>query len=234
MLDRVRSISSASPGARRPALGFALLALLSLLSLFTTGCGPRLVPFTHELRVQNNLTDRDLKNLQFYVSHRIALRRELESGGSQITSNHKLLLVSGKTIEEVIVEEHTPGIAVVVDGSALAISFEQGASLTFAAVGEPGAPSPEPAVLSTFATPPDPFPANGAPPDREPVAARAVEAYGGSYWLAASSSSQIRYQNKLFSAIDDSLKAHLMIDADSLEEVVENRKVLPGVRLPDR
>jgi hypothetical protein len=224
MLDRVRSIS---PAARRSALGVALLALLAL---FATGCGPRLVPFTHELRIQNSLTDQDLKNLQFYVSHRITLRREIESGGSQITSSHKLLLVSGKTIEEVIVEEHTPGVAVDVAGGALAVSFETGSALLFAAASEPGVSTatPEPAV---FATPPDPFPGNGAPEGGEPQTARTSDAIGGSYWLATGSGGQVRYQNKLFLAIEDSLKAHLMIDADSLEEVVESRKVLPGVRL---
>jgi hypothetical protein len=237
MLDRARSTfvagwrsasAATATAARRPALAAAFLALLTL---FVAGCGPRLVPFTHELRVQNNLTDRDLKNLQFYVSHRVALRREIESGGSQITSSHKLLLVLGKTIEEVIVEEHTPGVAVSVSGGSIAVSFEPGASLLFAAAGEPGAPAAEPQAL--FATPPDPFPGNGGANTGQ-LPARAGGAFGGSYWLSTTSGAQVSYQGKLFSAIDESLKAHLLIDADSLEEVVEDRKVLPGVRLSDR
>src|SRR5262245_25659746 len=86
----------------------------SAICLFVTGCGASLVPFTHETRVENNLSVEEIKNLQFYVSHRITLRRELESGGRQITGSHKLLVVSGKTIEEVVIEEKTPGIAVAV------------------------------------------------------------------------------------------------------------------------
>ncbi|AUX39867.1 DNA-directed RNA polymerase [Sorangium cellulosum] len=218
---------------RRLARAVSSLALLALAALLLLGCGPRLVPFTHELRVQHNLSDRDVKNLQFYVSHRVALRRELESASSQITSSHKLLLVSGKIIEEVIVEDLTPGVAVAARGGALSVSFEPGASLTFSAgpEPEPAAPAPQ---LSGFATPPEPFPASAGPLLAGPPGPREGAGLGGSYWLSTGPGGEVRYQGKLFSAIDDSLRAHLLIDADSLEEVVERRTVLPGVRLPGR
>src|SRR5688572_25799403 len=115
----------------------ALLAQFAalLLGLLTVGCGSTLVPFTQEIRVEHGLTDKDLKNLQFYVSHTITLRRELESGGRQVTGNHKLLLVSGKTIEEVVIEANTPGIVVAIGNGVLSISFEQGSSMDFQVAG---------------------------------------------------------------------------------------------------
>ena len=195
------------------------------------GCGPRLVPFTHELRVQHDLSDSDVKNLQFYVSHQIALRRELTAESSQVTSSHKLLLVSGKIIEEVVVEERTPGVVVAARGGALSVSFEPGASLTFFAGPEPSAAAPS---FPGFATPPDPFPGNAEPLLAGPGASDEGSGPGGNYWLAAGPGGEIRYQGKVFSAIEDSLRAHLLIDADALEEVVERRTVLPGVRLPGR
>ena len=98
----------------------SLLSAAALAAgLFSIGCGSTLVPFTQEIRDEHNLADKDLKNLQFYVSHKITLRRELESGGRQVTGSHKLLVVSGKTIEEVVVEEKTPGIAVAVGNGVL-------------------------------------------------------------------------------------------------------------------
>ncbi|HSN98429.1 MAG TPA: hypothetical protein VLS89_09025 [Candidatus Nanopelagicales bacterium] len=200
----------------------------SLLALCLAGCGPRLVPFTHELRVQHNLSDKDLRNLQFYVSHRITLRRELESGGSQVTPGHKLLLVSGKTIEEVVIEEHTPGVAVDVRNRTLAVSFEPGSAMFFSAAADPGTPEP---ALASFATPPNAFPGNEGQPEPEILPAPSG-AYGGSYWLATEPGGRVPYQGRAFEAIEESLKAHLLIDAESLEEVVEERKVLPGVRLP--
>ncbi|XXT21458.1 DNA-directed RNA polymerase [Sorangium sp. So ce429] len=235
MLLRVRSINAAPRHAarRRPATAAALVPLLALATvcLFLAGCGPRLVPFTHELRVQHDLTDRDVKNLQFYLSHEVALRRELTSERSQITSSHKLLLVSGKVIEEVVVEERTPGVVVDARAGALLVSFEPGASLAFSAAPEPSAPAPS---FPGFATPPDPFPGNAGPLLAVPLASPEGGAPGGNYWLAAGPGGEVRYQGKAFSAIEGSLRAHLLIDADALEEVVERRKVLPGVRLSGR
>src|SRR5512144_2345273 len=110
----------------------ATLATIALIALGAeTGCRS-LVPFTQEIRDQNHLNEAELKNLQYYVSSTITLRREAESGGRQVTGNHKLLVVAGKTIEEVVVPEKTPGICVGVGPRSLQISFEQGTAIEFA------------------------------------------------------------------------------------------------------
>ncbi|WP_437735205.1 DNA-directed RNA polymerase [Sorangium sp. So ce1335] len=231
MLFRVRASLARHAPRRRQAPAALLLALAVAALLAVTGCGPRLVPFTHELRVQHGLTDRDVKNLQFYVSHEVALRRELTADRSEITSSHKLLLVSGKVIEEVVVEERTPGVVVDARAGVLAVSFEPGASLAFSAAPEPEPPAP---AFLGFATPPEPFPGNAAPLLAGPSPAGEGGSFGGNYWLAARPGGEVRYQGKVFTAIEGSLRAHLLIDADALEEVVESRKVLPGVRLSGR
>src|SRR5262245_26133852 len=66
---------------------FLAVAATLVLGLFVTGCGSGLIAFTHELRAENRLTDDEIKNLQFYVSHKITLRRELESGNREVTGN---------------------------------------------------------------------------------------------------------------------------------------------------
>lgn len=219
------------------------LAAAIAIGLFVTGCGAGLVPFTHELRQDNHLTDAELKNLQFYVSHKITLRRELESGGRQVTGSHKLLLTSGKSIEEVIVEDRTPGIAVDVKGLVLSISFEPGSSLDFVVEGgKPAAPSASAQGTARAAGGPNPFPGNpveGAPPAMGPelVPAQGTsmpDSFSGNYWLWVEPSAQLTFQRKVFDVVDDSSQAHLLIDADTLKEVVRNRKVLPGIRLPSR
>jgi hypothetical protein len=149
----------------QPIMRSALtLAAAVAIGAFVTGCGSSLVPFTHELRAQHNLQKNELSNLQFYLSHKITLRRELESGSRQVTGGHKLLLTSGKTIEEVVVEEKTPGIAIAVGDHTITISFERGSSLVFAANGNGNG-----AALSggSYAEPPslDPFPGNS--PERQ-------------------------------------------------------------------
>lgn len=200
------------------------------LGAFLTGCGASLVPFTHELRAQHNLEANELKNLQFYLSHKITLRRELASGSRQVTGSHKLLLTSGKTIEEVVVEEKTPGIAVAVADQTITISFEQGSSLIFAASSTGAAPSG-----GGFAEPPplDPFPGN-SPERRESAPVVHPSLFTGNYWLSTESDGQVAFQGTLFTSIEEGERPHLMISSESLEEVVENRKVLPGLRLPNQ
>jgi hypothetical protein len=206
------------------------IAAASLLALFATGCHTGLVDFTHELRDQHRLSNDELKNLQYYVSDTITLRKELESGGKQITGNHKLILVEGKTIEEVTIPAKTPGIALAVTDHSITVSFEQGTSLVFAASGgDSGASAPR----SSFASPPDPFPGNN--PDRpQPLPIAADQVYSGYYSLVMGPTSTVTFQGKVFEAINDSIKAHLMIDSESLEQKVQNNKTLPGLRLPTK
>src|SRR5688572_25678009 len=86
-----------------------LLGCLAATSAATSGCASY-VPFTEELRTQNDLREAELRNLQFYTSDEVVLRREASSTGRQITPGHRLILLSGKTVEEVVIEEHTPGV----------------------------------------------------------------------------------------------------------------------------
>jgi len=206
------------------------VAAVLVLGLFATGCGSGLIAFTHELREQNRLTDDEIKNLQFYVSHKITLRRELESGNREVTGNHKLLLTAGKSIEEVVVEEKTPGIALTVKPGLISISFERGTSLDF--VVEGAKPTGGSSIAQFSSPPPDPFPGNTRPPELSPT--RTPDNLSGNYWLWVEPTGQVAFGGKPFDAVDESAQAFLMIDSDTLKEVVKTRKVLPGIRLPSR
>lgn len=208
---------------------FARLSSLVAAAAFavcTTGCRG-FIDFTHELRDQHSLSRDELKNLQYYTSSTITLRRELESGGKQITGNHKLVIVAGKTIEEVVIEAKTPGIALAVSDHSITVSFDQGTSLEFVASGTGGSRPSE-----AFATAPDPFPGNN--PDRREPEPVLLQGYFGAYALATSSSGQVIFQGKTFEAVGDSLRAHLLIGGESFEETVQQHKTLPGMRLPTK
>jgi hypothetical protein len=195
--------------------------------LFGTGCAAY-VPFTQEIRDQHHLTKDDLKNLQFYTSSRITLRREIESGGKAITGTHKLVVVSGKTIEEVVIEEKTPGVAIDVTDGGIAVSFEPGTSLLFAAAQEAGNPPSFVFAAPPSGRSPNPFPGNNGDSGEAPATS---SGFGGTYWLASTQGGTIKFGNLDFTVVDASYKAHLMIASDTLEKVVENRKVLPGMKL---
>lgn len=204
------------------ALSLAAAALFALGA--ATGCRT-FVPLTQELRDQNHLSEAELENLQYYVSSTITLRRELDSGGRRVTGNHRLLVVAGKSVEDVVIESKTPGVCVGVGQHTLSISFEQGTSFDFApaaarsyALGAPGYAEP------------DPFPGNRS----RPLGVRPGDVFSGNYQVWVSPQNTVEVLGKRFDAVDDTEAASLLIDAQSLDEVVKLRKVLPGLRLPSK
>jgi hypothetical protein len=203
------------------ALPFALILTTQV------GCASY-VPFTQELRNEHKLTADDLRNLQFYNSHSITLRRELARGDRQVTGNHKLLVIAGKQIEEVVIEQHTPGVLVAAGETSLQISFEEGTFVEFTVRGPE--PLRDPLVPSGgFAEPPDPFP--GDRPERPEPAPQTFFAGSGNYWLLPFDGGQINFQGKAYDAAGDTSLAHLVISTESLESVEEERTVLKGRKL---
>jgi hypothetical protein len=202
------------------------LPALALLTFALTGCASY-VPFTQELRNEHKLAADDLSNLQFYNSHTITLRRELARGDSQVTGGHKLLVIAGKQIEEVVIEQHTPGVVVAAGEATLQVSFEEGTFLEFTVRGPE--PLRDPIAPGGFAEPPDPFP--GDRPQREAQPQPTFFSGTGNYWLLPFDGSQINFQGKSYNAVGDTSLAHLVISTESLESVEEERTVLKGRKL---
>jgi hypothetical protein len=205
----------------------ALLLLLATMTLtLATGCGATLVPFTHDLRDRNNLSNEDLKNLQYYVSRKIVLRRELESGSKEVTGAHQLVIVSGKRVEEVVIEELTPGVAVGVGPKTIAVSFEPGSFLTFTPEGDDHLTSEIP---GRFAESPNPFPGDDG--DRRSNANPFPGTFGPGRYTLATDARSINYQGRSFDVVGESTEATLLIDARSLKQVSTTRQIAPGMRL---
>lgn len=114
-------------------IGRALFLTLVLGSglLSFSGCAPGRVAFTQSLREQYALSEEDLKNLQYYVSSDVTLQREFRSEEGLVSPTHRLVRKEGGLREEVILRSDTPGIAVKVGPTSLAVGFEPGASLVF-------------------------------------------------------------------------------------------------------
>ncbi len=216
----------------RPASTLVLMVAVVALSSMLVGCGATLVPFTHELRSQQNLSVDDVQQLQFYVSHTVTLRREIALSSRQIEDGN-LQLRSGKTLEEIVIEAETPGVATALSPAAITVSFEEGTALTFALHTGHGEPltAPAPPSLGRFAEPPEAFPGERPLLDMPVV----DESLIGNYWLeTAVDTSTVKFQGKLWEAVEDSFRAHLMIDTEELEDVVESNTVLKGRRLSQR
>lgn len=244
-----RSDSALPAHTRGAALLVASSALFALLS---TGCSS-FVPFSYELRSGHHLADDEVKDLQFYSSHEITLRREVQSEDRQITPGHKLRLVSGRSVEEVVIPAKTPGVATRVSAQAISVSFVNGTSLDFVVRGdrfprELAGGFAQPFVVGegafgaqkggaasflgqTYAQPPNPFPREVKVVGNEGRQPAPVGDLAGNYYLAVASSGYVPFVGLSWEAIGETPSAHLLIDSDKLEETEEKRTVLPGVRL---
>lgn len=104
------------------------LTFLSFIALviLLQSCAPR-IPFTQAIREQYQLSENELKQLQFYASHDIVLTRVEEDAKSKTTEDGKLKITTGKEYDQVLIKAGTPGVVEkVVDNQRIAISFEDG------------------------------------------------------------------------------------------------------------
>jgi len=94
------------------------------IGLFLASCSPKLTPFTQRLYTESNWTKAELKQIQFYLSEDIKLKRALSGGSSEI-ANGKIRIEDGRQIEEVVIPKMTPGIFLFSPkDNRFAISFE--------------------------------------------------------------------------------------------------------------
>ncbi|MCI5058769.1 MAG: hypothetical protein MRY83_21835 [Flavobacteriales bacterium] len=101
------------------------IALLFICGLFIlSSCAPR-VPFTQTIRDENKLSDKELKKLQFYVSHDIILTKGEKKQDGQDIDDGTLVLTSGSSMDQVVIKAGTPGVVEkVIDNNKIAVSFE--------------------------------------------------------------------------------------------------------------
>lgn len=101
-------------------------ALFILGTILLSSCTKRLTPFSDRLQNEFDLSEEDLKRVQFYLSDDIVLRRNvgIEEAG---ISNGKIKVIDGREVEEIVFDEGTPGILLFSPKTnRLAISFEEG------------------------------------------------------------------------------------------------------------
>jgi len=95
---------------------------VSLVSMILSGC-QSIVPFNDEYRRE---FDEYLKYVQFYISDKIVLRREIEAQEKTVAKKyHSIRIEKSKKILEITIPENTPGILRKIKGARLFIQFEQ-------------------------------------------------------------------------------------------------------------
>jgi len=95
-----------------------------ILLLGFSSCSKKLTPYTENLHQKINWTEGELKEIQFYLSKDIVLRRELTKGISDVVDGN-IRMIDGKRIEEIVFRKGTPGVLLFTrKENHFAISFE--------------------------------------------------------------------------------------------------------------
>lgn len=101
---------------------FLLLFGVSLL----TSCTPSLSSFTKEMYEDNNWSEEELRQIQFYLSQDIVLHRQ-RKGTRSVIQDGAIKMEKGREVEEIRIPKGTPGVFVFSPKkNRMAISFEEG------------------------------------------------------------------------------------------------------------
>lgn len=185
---------------------FALALIVTSISCQTTR--GELVPFTDSQRLRYELGEDELRSLQYYLSDRIVLERVASDGTGKVDRG-RLIVRSGTTIQQVVVEGGTRGAVEPTarigpseaGDHALEISFERGAPLRFVAA-------------------------------RDGTYSLAGRNRGGFlFGRSKSPRAQVEFDGAKWTVVAGA-NSHLLIERDALGKLVRTRRVLPGVRAP--
>ena len=189
-----------------------------LLALFALGCQaipPDLIPFTQAMRERYDLTEDELRSVQFYSSEEIVLER-VAVGGVRWIDHGKLQAREGTLVHQIVIQYATPGI--VEAGSivgphekryTIEVSFEPGAPLRFVEQRSDGTYGLERQSSSSLGDWADQLVEMFQPRERLEVE------FAGSQWPVVSGA-----------------QSKLMIERDALGKIQRKRRVLRGLRHP--
>jgi hypothetical protein len=105
----------------------AKTALFGLTVLLFAACSPTLTTFTRDIYTEQNLSDSDLKQIQFFLSEDLVLYRYLDEKGNFEINDGSLRIKNGRKTQEVVIKAGTPGVFISRPKEDLfAISFESG------------------------------------------------------------------------------------------------------------
>ena len=111
--------------------GRTTIVMLTLGSLFLAAGCEIPIPFTQQIRNEYELTDDQLRQIQYYVSGPLTLRRELATDEATVTPGHQVRIIKEHRVEEIIIGRGTPGVAERSTADSLDVSFEEGRHITF-------------------------------------------------------------------------------------------------------
>ena len=176
------------------------------------GCSSS-VPFTKALMKEYNLTSKEMRQLQFYISDDIILEREQTSVDKNIDETYALKKVEDKYISQIKFERLTPCIVTEVSGDRLRVALEPKDNLTFSF-------DPSNRKGQVFVYKPDVM--IGQPEERS--GPRESGSYG---WSVVGKDT---YAGEEYEVLCRRSLPYLIVDERSLRNMVIEARTVPGMR----
>ena len=105
--------------------------VIFLAACILSACSPRLSPFTQRMYEEFHWSDSELRQIQFYLSEDIMMRRQLSGSKSEIVAG-EIVVIDGRQVEQILIPEGTPGVFLFSPKTnRFAVSFEEGSDRRF-------------------------------------------------------------------------------------------------------
>jgi hypothetical protein len=102
-----------------------VIPLFSILLFLFVACSPKTIYFTQQTRNKIESYGIDLKDIQYYNSHKIILQRNLSYEETKVASG-KISIENGEFVEIITLKKNTPGVCEIYTPNSLDVSFESG------------------------------------------------------------------------------------------------------------
>lgn len=183
------------------------LVVILMIGLFLVNCASQ-VPFNNQLISKYNLTIEELDSLQFYLSERVILKREVTTiYKKEISGTHTLHSKEGKMIEEVTFKKMLPGIVESFNQGSINIKFEPIGSIEF---------TNSPGQFSKY---------------REPTKSTKYYINLSKYNINMFDAFGIEYQGNVYQVDPTGWKSFLIVKEVDLDEIERKRRSVTGMRL---
>jgi len=87
------------------------LLILTVAILALSSCSKNLVPYSQNIQDKYNISDAQMKQVQFYTSNDILIFRNISDADTEVISG-KIKIQNGREVEEVVIPKGTPGVIV--------------------------------------------------------------------------------------------------------------------------
>ena len=189
------------------------IILMAAIAIGSIGCS-NFIPFT---KAEYHTYKANLKDLQYYNSEELVLRRELSSEEKQVSPGHVIKIVRGVRVEEVVLAKKTPGILIRdTAGEKIGKKKHKSVEQPSKQATDSETPTSGYSLMISF-----------EPPVNGEERALPFAPNNESSYFYLDSISDIHYEGKMYK-IAEGKNTYLLVNLDQVSKYKKERRVMPG------